>query len=614
MKKIIALLLVLVMSLGLLAGCVEEAPNTTAPKTATVEEAKAYLAAMYKESAELVMRDFDRVAVVMINGVKFTVTWTVDVAEDLVKITTTETMATIDINEKPAEDFTFVLTATVKAADGKTATTTFTHSVNAPAATGNQWVEKPEVGVAYKWALQQNGLKEPALLYFTGEKSGNYLAASTSLLDAVDVYIEETEGGYHMYFMDGETKKYINITTYEKDDGSKSKTQDIGTEPTCVYTWDAERGTMVAFIEELGESFYLGTYNTYTTISTSATSYIEDVSKIGVSQFPCGFMVVNATVVEKPETGKAYLWGLQQNGIDGQPTLYFTGEKSGNYLAASTSMSDAVRVYLEEVEGGYHLFFLVNGAKKYINITTYEKDDGSKSKTQDIGDEPTCVYTWDAERGTMIAFIEELGESFYLGTYNTYTTISTSATSHIEDVSKIGVSQFPAVFYDLGLPVEEPKEDEGGNDEVDPPATSTDYVTAPEIGKAYKLGLFQEQKGEVNYFIGSMNGYYGGTSTNKADGIDVMLEDAGDGKYYITFTVGGAKKYVGTEVSGTHLNFKIVDEANRATFTWNAEKATFTTIMSDGTEAFMGTYGSYYTIGMSKLEKLETSYPVHLYN
>ncbi len=517
MKKIIALLLALVMCLGLFAGCVEETPNNTTAAAPTVEEANDYLYAMYKESAELVLRDFERVAAVMIDGVKFPVTWTVDVTEDLVKITVNETMATIDINEKPAEDFTFTLTATVTGADGKTATTTFKHSVKAPATTGTLFVEKPEVGVAYKFALQQNAIDGQPVLYFTGKKSGNYLATSTNPLDAVDVVIEATEGGYYLTFMDGETKKYINITTYEKDDGSLSKTQDIGTEPTCVYTWDAERLTMVAYIEALKDSFYLGTYNTYNTISASATSYIKDVSVIGVKQFPAGFVTINAAVVEKPETGKAYVWGLKQNGIDGQPTLYFTGEKSGNYLATSTNIGDAVRVYLEEAEGGYHMFFLVDGAKKYINITTYEKDDGSLGKSQDIGDEPTCVYTWDAERGTMIAFIEALNESFYLGTYNTYNTISTSATSYIKDVSVIGVKQFPAIFFDLGLPVEEPKE-EGGETAKDPAADSE-----LSIKDAIALGASKEH--------------------------NVYTE----GKYYVTGTI--------TEISNeTYGNMKIADK------------------------------------------------------
>ncbi len=459
MKKIVALLMALVLCLGLFAGCVNETPNETTGKAPTAEDAKTYIVAMYKGSSELVMRDFDRIAVVLIDGIKFNVTWTADKGEDLVKITSTDTMATIDINEKPAEDFSFVLTATVKAADGTTATATFTHSVKAPVTTGTVFVEEFEAGKTYKFALKQNKIDGQPVLYFNGQKSGNYLATTTNPLEAVDVTVEAAEGGYYLTFMDGETKKYINITTYLKD-GAEKNTQDIGTEPTCVYTWDAERLTFTAKIGELG-TFYLGTYNTYNTISSSNVSYIEDLGKIGTEQFPAGLCTINAAAVETPETGKAYVWGLKQNKIEGQPTLYFTGEKSGNYLATSANLADAIRVYVEETEGGYHLFFYKAGVKTYINITTYLKD-GAEKNTQDIGTEPTCVYTWDAERLTFTAKIGELG-TFYLGTYNTYNTISSSNVSYIEDLGKIGTEQFPASLYDLGLPVEEPGE--GGEDE-----------------------------------------------------------------------------------------------------------------------------------------------------
>ncbi len=174
------------------------------------------------------------------------------------------------------------------------------------------------------------------------------------------------------------------------------------------------------------------------------------------------------------------------------------------------------------------------------------------------------------------------------------------------------------VEFDAGCSLDKVVKGEGNDtpdtpDTPDVPATEPAYVKTPEIGKSYKLGLYQAQKGEVNYFTGVMKGYYGDTATDKSKGVDVKLEDAGSGKYYITFTVEGTKYYVGTEVSGTHLNFKIMDEANRATFTWDAAHGTFLTVMSDGTEAFMGTYGGYYTVGMSALDKLDSSYPVHLY-
>ena len=209
---------------------------------------------------------------------------------------------------------------------------------------------------------------------------------------------------------------------------------------------------MVADLGDLGK-FYLGTYNTYNTISTSNVSYIADISKIGASQFPAGFATMVPELVETPEVGKAYVFALQQNALETPAMLYLTGEMSGNYLATSTSLSDAAPVYLEQAEGGYYLYCLKDGVKSYINITTYTKDDGSLKNTQKIEAAPSVPYTWDAERCTLIGDLGELGQ-YYMGTYGTYTTISTSSVSYISDIAKIGVSQFPAGLYDVQLPNE----------------------------------------------------------------------------------------------------------------------------------------------------------------
>ena len=117
MKRILSFVLVLVMSLGLLAGCTEPAP-TTAPKGSGLEDAKNYLAAMYKDTdGTVARRDFSVVAVVMIDGVSYPVTWTTD-APDFVTIGAAENnKVLIDIVEEPEEQVTFKLTGTLTDAE-----------------------------------------------------------------------------------------------------------------------------------------------------------------------------------------------------------------------------------------------------------------------------------------------------------------------------------------------------------------------------------------------------------------------------------------------------------------------------------------------------------------
>ena len=442
MKKFVSMLLLLTMVMGLFAGCDlgSKNPTTTpAPQGGTLAEAATYLQAMYKENdGTTVRKDFTRVAVVMIEGTKFEVTWTVDSAE----VTVTEpvnSMVTIDINEEPAEAVTFVLTATLKDAEGNTQSVSFTHYIEAAKVSGTQFVDVPAVETAYKFAMVQNKLGKT--LYFTGEMSGYYLATSENPFDAVDVYVENVEGGQRLYFVKDEVKTYIDIVPRGEDQPGKVNVV-LTDAPTAVYTWDAVRKTYTATVAD--NTWYLGTYNTYNTISASNVSYIEKVEVIGDSQFPTGLCTVNvtATQVASPAVDTAYKFALAQNNL-GQ-TLYFTGEMSGYYLATSVNPGLGVNVYVENVEGGVRIYFMKGEVKTYIDIVPRGEDQPGKVNVV-LTETPSAVFTWDAERKTYTATAAD--NTWYLGTYNTYNTISASNVSYIEKVEVIGDSQFPAGMY-----------------------------------------------------------------------------------------------------------------------------------------------------------------------
>ena len=437
MKKLIALILALVLCLGALAGC-EKAPE--APVVDTLANAKAYLFTMYKDLAPKTLRDFDLVGIVSIGGVSYTVEWTTNVAEDLIKVVPGDKKVTIDIvNEKPEEDVQYTLTATIKDAEGKTASTSFDFYVpGVPVASnGPTFVETPEVGKTYKYALVQAEIGKT--LYFIGEMNGNYLATSEDPTKAVDVTIEEVEGGVRFFFMDGETKMYIDIHEYTEGKAGVR----ITAEPTATFVWNEECKVYTA--EVAGAPRYLGTYSTYNTISASDIKYIagENLAKIGVSQFPAGFCTITyqITAVEgQPAVGTAGLFYLTQ--AERGETLFFTGEMNGNYLATTTDPTKGVDVTVEEVEGGFRLSFVKGGEKLYIDIHEYTEGKAGVRITA----EPTAIFVWNEECGVFTA--EVAGAPRYLGTYSTYNTISASDIKYIagENLAKIGVSQFPAAF------------------------------------------------------------------------------------------------------------------------------------------------------------------------
>ncbi len=289
MKRITAFLLALALCALVFAGCTKT-PDPT-PATDILENAKEYLYAMYKDSAEKTLKPFKRVSVVTINGEVLDVEWTAKVltgSEDDIKIVPGDKTVTIEMNEAPEQELRYELTATVKRGED-TKSVTFTHYVPAVAkeSGGMEIVKELKTDTAYKFGLVQGNLEET--LFFTGEMSGNYLATTENAIAAEDVYVETVDGGYRLYFMAGETKTYIDIYEYKEGKAGIRLT----TEPTAVCTWNEELHILVA-ANVAGEDRYLGTYNTYNTISASSTSYItgDNAAKIGVSQFPAYLVTI----------------------------------------------------------------------------------------------------------------------------------------------------------------------------------------------------------------------------------------------------------------------------------------------------------------------------------
>lgn len=129
-------------------------------------------------------------------------------------------------------------------------------------------VTNPEVGVAYNLMVIQKNL-EGKELYFSGSMSGNFLATSENDYEAAKVYLEACEGGFHFYYLEGETKKYIEVFM---NDSGKNQIR-VADTATTVWTFDEELQTLVTTID--GTSYYLGTYGTFTTVSSSRTSYAK---------------------------------------------------------------------------------------------------------------------------------------------------------------------------------------------------------------------------------------------------------------------------------------------------------------------------------------------------
>ncbi|MDD3831410.1 MAG: hypothetical protein PHW00_01995 [Clostridia bacterium] len=326
----------------------------------------------------------------------------------------------------PEDAATVTITATITCGE---VTDTKTFSVAVDAASTSVYVAKPvaepAVNTAYKLAIAQNNLG--LTLYFAGTISGNYLQTTDKAEKAVDVFMEAVEGGFQFYFMDGETKTYIDINT-------SGKAALVTATPNAVFTLDATLGIYKATVGSY--DYYLGTYNQYNTISASKTSYIN-ADNIDVSQFPARLCEIAygmnvAEPVAEPAVNTAYKLAIAQNNLG--LTLYFAGTISGNYLQTTDKAEKAVDVFMEAVEGGFQFYFMDGETKTYIDINT-------SGKAALVTATPNAVFTLDATLGIYKATVGSY--DYYLGTYNQYNTISASKTSYI-NADNIDVSQFPA--------------------------------------------------------------------------------------------------------------------------------------------------------------------------
>ena len=136
-----------------------------------------------------------------------------------------------------------------------------------PAPTGPMVVvDAPVAGTAYKFGMIQPNKSATDVYYICGGMAATYyLATDTNAGIALDVYLETTDGGYHMYAMVNGVKTYIN--TVVSGTHVNAKYQDA---PATVYTYDAELKTVKfpATVEGEDGWYIFGNKNgsTYTTI------------------------------------------------------------------------------------------------------------------------------------------------------------------------------------------------------------------------------------------------------------------------------------------------------------------------------------------------------------
>ena len=162
-------------------------------------------------------------------------------------------------------------------------------------------VTEPKAGEAYAMYMYQQ--KEAKNYYFTGAMDGKYLGTTADITKAADVYIEDAEGGFKIYVMNGTEKSYVTLSPVEVSGKDYFNASVSMTAEGSVFTFNAQYGALCCKLTFNGSSdtFFLTTYGTYTTMNASGSYYMEP-DKIK-DQYIVTFGIVDETALP-PEGGE----------------------------------------------------------------------------------------------------------------------------------------------------------------------------------------------------------------------------------------------------------------------------------------------------------------------
>ncbi len=276
--------------------------------------------------------------------------------------------------------------------------------------------------------------------------------------------------------------------------------------------------------------------------------------------------------------GNKYALGYDKEGV----TWYYDGGvQSYYYGTVSTNPDDAVAVLVEASGSGYTLQ-LDNGC--YLG--------GSFDGYVDFEWTLTTPYVWDYDEQLETFVTTNGGTTYALGTTSSYdeitlvdAAVSTNYVAHLYTLSENAGSSSGETY------------------------ASTYLVSDYESESSYLLGI--DVDGVKYYMDGSMSGYYGATVRNPEEAIEFTITDV-EGGVTLSATIDGVTQYVTLGVNGEHYN--LVFSATSQVLTYDYFYDTFTTTSGE-TTLFLGTYGSYTTIGWYNYSYIDQSgeYPIHLY-
>ena len=604
MKRLLTLLLVVLVCLGCmtLVACGNNNDNNTDTDTGStpagpsnLDNAIEYVFSMYNsglgDEAAKLEKDLTVIASVIVEKDSFNVEWSVEVtkgAADAVKVVDgANNTKTIDIPDYNDEQIEFTLKATVKGADGKTGDVSFKYYIPVRV--------KQEIDSSSKIVLKFMDGETPKYItgkhyLYTSSSSGSQkweLELTENLAEALAITVVENDDNTVSFVAEG---KYLFC------DATNVKFVDTQDDNTKFVLEPTSNGVFIkcAVANFNGKAQYLEVYKGYLTcygMNESSDPAIFTFSFVDADNTVAGTIVIpdntdkpgsgddttggDNTGDEVVDTNPSYIFGMTQANCDNK-IYYLAGGMNGYYMETTEDKDAALKVYLEETDGGYYFYCYVGSTKTYINmVVSGEHVNGAYEATA------STVYTLDSEKNTLIATVNDA--PYWFGTRNdkTYTTMGPCKTEY-------------EGFYGVLYATETDGDDTTGGDNTGDEVVDTN--------PSYIFGMTQANcDNKIYYLAGGMNGYYMETTEDKDAALKVYLEET-DGGYYFYCYVGSTKTYINMVVSGEHVNGAY--EATASTvYTLDSEKNTLIATVNDAPYWF-GTRNdkTYTTMGPCKTE------------
>ena len=594
MKKILSLLLALIMCLTVLTSCdvqgivgqVQDFIDVILGKEPPVEEeyhidkAESFLKNMYKDVNPVTGADYEVVGQVRVAGVAYTVTWESN-SEQVVIVALENGNYLVDLNEKATEDVPYVLTATITAGNGDTATVTYNRTI-------------PKYNVL-SWADYMAAQKGDVVLVegIVVEMNAKSLGNSRNHLFLMDA---SGKGGYYVYQMDQDP---------------------------------AEAGVKIGMTVSVSGPIepYSGMQEIKGGTFTIVDETIKEVAPIDITDLVVAGTVNYGEYVALPVTIKGVTLGSQDMSKDSSQYLYFT-------LPDAKGTQAYVRTYVTDFPTTLSKAPTAENADKATIDALHKEHFGDKADVTGIlilySGNPylipmsvdcftnfVTVELTDADKiaaeidGVSVVegiFADTVIDLPTVGQYFDDVTISWTSDNAAAVVGADGkltvtlgedaVTVTLTAVYTCG----ETTETKTYVIEVAAIVkTFNQVVDTPVVGEEYSLMMHHTGLNKDLFVTGAMDGYYYGTTELAIDAAKVKVVDAGEGAYYLM--VG--EKYATIIKNGTYINAVYVDEAPEGKFTWNAEHKTFV-INIDGTDYIYGTKasGTYKTVSPRKLEEV----------